>query len=109
MIKRLKAKLLNLVVKRLFNGITTDDVIMVTPNGLYIGGQPLSTTEIQTLRAEAKLLKGLEIWKLITKQAKATANQQMYEKSSNWDGMFFGKACLYIVSVQEDIIENLTK
>jgi hypothetical protein len=82
---------------------------MVTPNGLYINGNQLSSTEIQNLRAEAKLIKGLEIWKLLTKQAKASANQRMFEQSSDWEGMFFGKACLYIVNIQEEIIENLTK
>ena len=97
--KRLKKKLLNLMLARLFLAITEEDVIPLrdVPPGMK-----------KELRAQAKFIRESDVWKRLVISIKAKAQEQMFVKSQSWDDMYFGKAVLYVIDLLDKRIEALS-
>jgi len=107
--KYIKRKLLNYLLKHLFNAITEDDILKISGNNVFIGNHLLPKQSIQSLVAEAEMFKNTELWKLLLNDGKREANKRMYEKSANYDDMYFGKAVLWIIDIFERKVDNIIK
>jgi hypothetical protein len=87
-------------VKKLLKGVVEEDILPITE---------MSDSDKEMLGKQAKLVKDLEVWKRIKSQMQEEAKKRMFERSKNFDDMIFGKACLYIIDVIEQKLENLSK
>jgi hypothetical protein len=104
----MKQWITNKLLSYLFNALTPDNVVKEVNGKLYLVNRPLTEQERQVLKAEVMYLESTWLFKILTDTVKWQANQRMYEQSKSYDDMFFGKAILYAVDVQQKII-NLLK
>jgi len=108
--KRLKRIFLHYLVKKLLKGITVDELLRTGPNGSIIcQGRILSKEDVDSIQQEAEYINNSVVMKLLLKDMKYLANQTMFEKSSSYDDMMFGKAMLYVIDILEKKISNLSK
>ena len=106
--KRLKAKLIQLVVKQLLNGIREEDVLRTNGYGKIVHrGKVLPDETVQALQADAEKLKTSVALKLILDDMQYLAQQTMFDKSETFDDMLFGKAQLYVIDILKKKIQNL--
>lgn len=111
MIKRwLNDKAIRLVTKHLLNTITEDDVLRTTKNGgILCKGKPLSREMLDQMQNEAEYIKNSITFKLLMDDMRYLANQTMYERSSSFEDMRFGKAMLYLIDVLYKKINKLAE
>jgi len=106
---KIKIKLLNWIVRNLFNGITDDDILHHDGQILYLGKNQLSLKDVKEISNGAKVIKEMYTWQLISNELKRTANQIMYEKSKDIDDMIFGKVILYVIDVIDKKLDKLAR
>lgn len=96
--------------KHLFNAITEDDVLRTTDSGgIICRGKVLSKEEIEALRSEAEFLRNSVTLKLLLDDMQYVANKTIYEKSTSFDDILFGKAQLFVIDVLKKKIRSLSK
>jgi len=105
----LKLKILNWCLSNLFNSITEEDILKFNGKYFNVGDKVLPNADSYDIISGADGIKRSYVWQLLVKDMKYTANKMMYEKSKSADDMIFGKACLYIISVLENKLDNLSK
>ena len=107
--KHIKRKLLNYLLRHLYNAITEDDILEIRDGKIFQGKRQMTTAEIQSITAEAEMLKSMDLWKILINTGKFEANKRMYNQSQSYDDMFFGKAVLWIVDIFEKKVENIIR
>jgi len=107
--RKIKIRILNYLLRHLFNAITPDDVMVQMGENLIKNKNKVNQGEIDVLREEAKYILKSRIWEELQNRVKLAANERMYNKSKNFDDMYFGKAILYSADVYEKILKNLSK
>ncbi len=105
----LKRKLLNYLLKHLFNAITEDDVLRIRGGKVYVGKNMIPQSDVQNLISEAEMIQRMDLWKYLISDAKSAANDRMYKKSVSYDDMFFGKAALWIIDLLEMKVKNIIR
>lgn len=106
----LRKKLINLLVKRLFNGLTEDDVLKVRgKNVILYKGFKLKPEKIESIKVDAKTFRDSVIWKLLSDDMKYVANKRMFEVSESMDDMMAGKMVLYTIDLINKKLDNLSK
>lgn len=110
MYKTIKRKIFNYLMRNLYCSFTVEDVFQKTSNGGYtIGGQIISSHDMNQIVAEAEYFKLTLLYRVLMSTPKHHASEVMYKKSVSYDDMIVGKSILYGISLQETIINNLTK
>jgi hypothetical protein len=104
-----KRKILNYLLKNLFNTVTEDDILRLRNGKLYRGNIIVSEAFKNDLINSAILIRDLDAWKEVLKDLKFLANERMYNKSVSVDDMIFGKAMLYSIDLIERKIKNLSQ
>ncbi len=104
---KIKIKILNYLVKHLFNGVTDEDILHHDGQTLYLGKKPLSVRDVKEICNGAKVIQEMYTWQLISRELKQIANQTMYEKSKDIDDMIFGKVILLVVDLIEKKLSKL--
>ena len=74
---------------------------------LFRSGQKIGDAELASLHAEYLAIKKFRLWNLITNTVRDQAKKMMFENAQSYDDMLSGKMMLYVVSVQENVLENL--
>jgi hypothetical protein len=97
---RIKKKIFNLLLAKLFLAVT-EDTLIPTRN--------LEEGQRKELAAQARFIKESDLWKRMLLETKRKAQQQMFEKSMSWDDMYFGKAMLYVIDMLDKRLEALSK
>lgn len=105
----IRRKLINLLVGPLFNGVGESDFLHIKGRNIYIGGMQMNDTQTQELKNAAKVLKQMHLWTLLNTQVKLAANRRMFEKSTSYNDMYFGKAMLYNVDMVEQKVNKLSQ
>lgn len=105
----LKLKILNWCLRHLFNSITEEDVLRFNGRVFIVGDRVLPNADSYDIISGADGIKRSYVWQLLVKDMKNISNKMMYEKSKSEDDMIFGKACLYVISVLENKLDNLSK
>jgi len=110
MIKKIKMWLLNKVIEGLFKGVTTRNVIEFdSQKGALLNKETLTEQQKKIFAEEAKFIEKTETWKILTSTLRHNAHKTMFEKSTVLDDLFFAKAMLYNIDVQEKILAVLKK
>ena len=107
LLKKLKRKLLNQSLKRLYNTVEADDILKLKKGQYYLKGKLLPEQDVKNLIEEAKMLNDMFLWKILTDYVKGTANQWMYNDSSCDDDIIFPKACLKVIEIQKDLVKKI--
>lgn len=72
-------------------------------------GKKLPAEDKLKIAEDAERFSKSIIWKFLSDDAKYHANYTMYEKSTNFDSMLFGKALLYSIDIIEQRMDDLSK
>lgn len=110
MINWLRKKTINFLVHHLFVGITSEDILQVGKNGSIIyKGQVLDKASKEIIVSQAQQLDDMLLWKILNDEMVYRAEEKMFRKSTDYDGMMFGKATLLMVEEQSKRIKFLKK
>lgn len=103
-----KRKLKNLLLKKICNVVIDDDLIKydVKSDRFNFKGKWLDVNSLRNLKEEAKLIKSTMLWKIITNSLREEARLTMNEKAKDFNDMMFGKMALYVIALQEKIIDK---
>lgn len=110
----LQKRLINVLVKNLFNTITKDDILEF--QGKDTGGNPivfykgkrLEAEKTMALKESARILKESQLWKCLESEIKYVSNLRMFEKGQNTDDILAGKMALYVLEVINNKLNELT-
>lgn len=96
-------------VGELLGGVDLEQVVTVDRrmNAILIGGRPAEEGLLNTLRSEVEFLLSSEIWKLIQETPKKLAERALFLEGENMDSLIKGRAILYTLSTQENIVNKL--
>jgi len=111
MIKRyLRRKAIDYLTKHLLRSITTDDILRRGEDGtIRARGRKLSKEMVDQLQNEAEYINNSITFTLLMDDMEYLAHQTMFQKSSSFDDMLFGKAMLYNIDILKKKIKNLAK
>ena len=108
MIKRLKTKLINHLVKNLLPIIRPEDVIIFRKDGkVVLGGDQISNSEMRAMKEEIKFIKETKTWKFITDYLQNQAKLKMFEESKDFTDLLIGKMMIYNINAQKEILERI--
>lgn len=74
---------------------------------LYLGKEKADVITLNNLKAEAEFLSNSLIWKLLCETPKELAQESMFKSSESLDDLKKGKAMLYHLDSQNNIINTL--
>lgn len=74
---------------------------------LFLGGREVNPQEKKRLQNEAAFFQRSLLWKVMTSTLVEHSYQKMFRKSMSFDDLYFGKAMLYNVDVQEKILKKV--
>ena len=108
--KYLKRKAIEWITKDLLNTITEEDILRSDgKRGIICKGRTVSREMQDQIQVEAEYIKQSITFKLVLDDMRHLANQTMYEKSTKFDDLLFGKAQLYVIDILKKKIDNLAK
>lgn len=114
MLKSFKIKILNSILKNLFNAVTEESFLKTTlqagkVRGIMLGSTQLTENEANELANDAKFLKRSRLWKLLIESMQYSANENLFNKSQTIEDMVFAKAMLYTLDVMSKKVDNISK
>jgi hypothetical protein len=74
---------------------------------LILGGKELSEREAEDLVQEARFVEKTRLHSILCENLKEAAQKTMFDNARTADDIMFGKAILYCVSMQKNIIETV--
>lgn len=108
MIKRLKAKLIYWLARKLLPIVAEKDIIAFTKNGkVFIDGKELNATELNSLRTEADVIGQMRLWQIVVNELNKKSQVRMYRDAVDIIDLLFGKTVLYTLNLQKEIIDKL--
>lgn len=107
----IKAYLSNFLFKSFYKLPIEKDILTIDQrSGVVVReGRVISGQELINLRQEAEYFKNTELYKIMISTPSHHAKEIMYNKSTSFNDMLGGKFVLYTISLQENIINKLTK
>ena len=101
--------ILTLAVKRLFNTISSDDILKPGPSGAWLyEGKELSKGQRDMLIAEAHQLQSMLLWKVLKKDVFHLANKKMFLSAENEMHIITAKFWLYTFDTLATRIKSIT-
>ncbi len=106
----LQKKLINILVRNLFNAITERDILLIDGKGQWrYKNKKLTEDTIQRLKDDADTFANSTLWKILTDEVRYKANQRMFETSNNTYDLLAGKMLLYAIDIIKSKINNIKK
>jgi hypothetical protein len=77
----MKRFILNKILKYLYNSISEDDILIYSKvkKSISYNGSELSDKQIDTLKADIKVIRDLQWWQLMRNEMKYVANKMIFE------------------------------
>lgn len=104
-----KAKLLSLIVKDIFNGVTLDEILVIDSLGVRIGDTLLPIQDIEQLKTEVKYLRTSYLWRLIVKRIQYLAQSKACNSAKSFDDVVFGQAMIYNLQKFDEVFDTIEK
>lgn len=108
----MKRKLRNWYLRKLFSGVTEDDVLQIIDGekgkAFKIGTDILPEKDTMEIIKEAQMLNELPLWGLLMNDIRWTANKAIYFKSQNEADIMYGKALLYAAQIIQTRVRELS-
>lgn len=113
---KVKLWIFNRLTRHLFGAITETEYVQInftnremTSAQVKVGGEFLEQSKVLQLANEARVLLRLPLWRVLTDDMLARANDDMLNKSQSMDDIFFGKAVRYSIIEMRKKIETLAR
>ena len=74
---------------------------------LYLNGEQISDIETNSLIQEARFIEKTKLWEIMQNNLVEAARKTMFDKAKTTDDLFFGKAILYCLDIEKNIIETV--
>jgi hypothetical protein len=97
------------VLKKLFNAVTENDILIVHGPHLYYRNNKVSAEVKAKLISDANLLKTMDLWNILLDCMRYEANKAIYDKAVDSDSLIFPKAMLFAIDIFEKKVNNLAK
>jgi len=111
--KKLKRKILNLLLRNLFNAVSDRDVLKfkgrIDSGVVSLNEKILSKQEINNLAKEANVIKKTSLWKHLNRNVEYIAQERMFNKSVTSDDLVFPKAMLYNLDMLNKLLDTFDK
>lgn len=105
----MKQRIKNWLLKHLLNAVISESVATYTKEGkLCVGGQEITPDEAQNLVAEIQFIEKTRFWEICQNTIKDQAHKSMFENAKTLDDLFWGKALLYNLDLQNQVL-NIIK
>ena len=99
----LKREILTEAVKKLYNTIGPDDILQQNFDGTWIfQGRPITQTEVEQLRAEARVILGMKLWRVIKMDIRYQIGKKIWEEAKCVDDILWGQ----LITWMDDVIRN---
>jgi hypothetical protein len=85
----------------------TEKEVISTEGGIKLGGVLVDYAQLQTLKEEAKLIAGTELWKTLVARVTYLANRKMFIESHTYEEMIFGKAAIWNLDIMYRVVHTL--
>lgn len=95
----IKQKLSNYITKHVLNAFVLEDVITQDAGKIYLGGKEVTEERIKQWQAETKAIEGSDIWVCIQESLKYQAQDKIFNRSTNFEDVMYGKSMLYNLSL----------
>lgn len=103
-----KNALITEAVKKLFNTIGPDDILRANERGEWIFmGKPLTPADVLSLKEEAKLMRGMKLWRVLKMDIRYQLNKKMFEESRITEDLLWGKLITYHDDIIRTRLQNL--
>lgn len=109
LLKRIKNRLLNLLLKHIFNAVTEEDILVKKGDKMCIGNKVMTIQNVNSFKSSADMLLRDELFKQLLVDMKHKANEKMFKKAVSIEDLVFGKAMLYTIEVMELRLKSLKK
>ena len=110
MLKIIRNKVADYLTRNLLRSILEEDVLRSDgKGGIICRGKRLTKEMVDRIHEEAELLDNSVVMKLVLDDMDYLAQKTMFEKSTSFDDVIFGKAMLYTTDILRKKIKNLTK
>ncbi len=101
----MKQRIINFLLKNLLSTVVVEDIMVVSKGKILIGGQEIKETELRSLIAEVKALKGFRIWNIINETVKQEAFDRGWNKSIKMEDLNTAKTMYYTLDLQNSIVK----
>lgn len=104
----LQRRLINLLVKHLFNAIDEKNIVEVRGRELFVGGKATTQDKAKRIKKDAETFEDSFIWQVLSNQVRHEANKKMFYKSGSVDDILHGKMALWVLEIIEKKLKELT-
>jgi len=94
-------RLENFVLQEILNAPVSEDILFFDGKGFILNGNRFDAAETQNFIVSAESLTRNPVWKALLSEMKRIGYKKAVADSTEWEGVRFGKACLYIVDLLE--------
>lgn len=106
----LKIKTFNYLTKNVLTIVRQDKVLSTTREGVpLLNSQQIKKEDLSRLKQEALFFEKSLLYSVLTNTVKHQAQKNLFEKSTSLEDMRYNKAALWVVDIQEKIVDALTK
>jgi hypothetical protein len=100
---------INLITKDLFSSKKEKDCLTTIRGKLAYNGKILDTAQVSTIISQAKEIRNMDLYQLLTSELEVLANKKMYFESEDEMGILFGKAVLWTVDILRKKVDKLAE
>jgi len=102
-----KGKILSGAVKKVFNTISEDDILKITPNGWEHRGKPLTPEAVELLKGQARELSTSFLWNILKSELKWVAIKSLMEDGKDGNDIRAAQLLGYLTRVVDDKIKKI--
>lgn len=107
--KQLRRAVLNYLTKKLYPGLTSDDILIVAGENVIIHkGKALSRDDAIRIKESAELFSKSAIWQYLKTDARYQAQLMMFERSTSTEDMKNGKMMLFLIEQLDKKLKELS-
>lgn len=100
----MKQRIVNWLLKYLLHVPVVTDIIVKTEKGIFIDGEKVTEVEFRQLREEAKAIRSMRIWQIMTHTLKKDAYERGFITASSMEHLNTSKITLYTIDIQNKIL-----
>lgn len=105
-----KEELINELIHNKLHVAVAEDIIRSNNTGkLWVGDDLLDESSVEALRQEVNFLRKTRIWRILNETIKFDAQRRMFEQSTCWEDVMFGKAVIYTLDLIDKIFISIEK
>lgn len=104
-----KHEILTEAVKHLFNTISAEDILRKDNGDVRFENRVLTPTEVNQIKAEARQLLGMKLWRVLKLDIKYQLNKKMFEEVTITADVLWGKLLLFYDDIIRTRLQTLDK